>query len=210
MRTFAIVLALTVPAPAQDSSRDSMESKLKNLRISLDFKDAPLEAVVDYLREVSDLNTFVDSKVREKNVVVNLKVTDIALRSALTLMLKPHDCETMIKDNVLMIMTREDVVDKTLKMELYDCRDILYPIQDFPGVEIVLNVDGGVDSFAPAPEPAGEMPIEELVKAHTGGKSWDENPKCTARLQNGLLVVRNTPEVHRQVVRLLDLLRRHK
>jgi hypothetical protein len=96
-------------------------------------------------------------------------------------------------------------------MEIYDCRDILYPIQDFPGVDIQLAQDsiGTVIAGGDATT-SGEMPIEELVKAHTGGRSWDDNPKCTARLQNGLLVIKNTPEVHKQVVRLLNLLRRNK
>jgi type II secretory pathway component GspD/PulD (secretin) len=210
MRTLAIAAALALPLAAQDPARETMEAKLKNLRITLDFKDAPLEAAVDYLREISDMNIFVDAKVREKNLVVNLKVGEIALRSALKLMLGPHGCDTMIKDNVLMIMSRDDVADRTIKLEIYDCRDILYPIKDFPGVDVQLAVTGDVTFIPDGEETGGEMPIEELVKAHTGGKSWDENPKCTARLQNGLLVVKNTPEVHRQVVRLLNLLRKHK
>jgi len=213
MRTLALVAALlaTLPAFAQDQTKEQYENKLRNLKITLDFKDAPLDAVVDYIREISDLNIFVDAKVREKNLNVSLKVSEITLRSAFSLMLKPHGCDTMYKEGVLMIMTQEDVADKTIKMELYDCRDILYPIQDFPGVDIQLAQDsigtviGGGDATA-----SSEMPIEELVKAHTGGKSWDENPKCTARLQNGLLIIKNTPEVHKQVVRLLNLLRRNK
>jgi type II secretory pathway component GspD/PulD (secretin) len=214
MRTAALAAALlagALPASGQDQTRQTMESKLRNLKVSLDFKDAPLDAVVDYLREISDMNIFVDAKVREKNLVVNLKVSEIALRSAFSLMLKPHGCDTMYKDGVLMVMTQEDVVDKTLKMEIYDCRDILYPIQDFPGVDIQLAQDsiGTVIAGGDATT-SGEMPIEELVKAHTGGRSWDDNPKCTARLQNGLLVIKNTPEVHKQVVRLLNLLRRNK
>ena len=48
------------------------------------------------------------------------------------------------------------------------------------------------------------------MKAHTGGRSWEENPKCACRLNNGLLIVKNTPEVHKQIVRLLDMLRSNK
>jgi hypothetical protein len=54
------------------------------------------------------------------------------------------------------------------------------------------------------------MPIEEMVRAHTGGRSWEENPKASIKMQNGLLVIKNTPEVHKQVRRLLDLLRANK
>ena len=119
---------------------------------------------------------------------------------------------TFFKDGVLMVMTLPDIADRTVRMQIYDCRDILHPIQDFPGVEFQLQVDGS--GIGPVIDPgggdAGEIPIAELVRAHTGGKTWDENPKFSINLQNGLLVVKQTPEVHRQVVRLLDMLRRNK
>jgi type II secretory pathway component GspD/PulD (secretin) len=210
MKTLALTLAVLAPALQQDRGRDEVDAKLRSLRVTLDFADTPLDAVVDYLREISDINLIVDSKVRERDLRVKLKVNDVALRSVLNLMLKPHGCDTMFRDGVLVIMNREDVQDRTLKLELYDCRDILHPITDFPGIDLDLGQGVGiVTQFEPSVE-AAEIPIEELVKGHTGGKSWDENPKCSCRMQNGILVVRQTPEVHRQVVRLLDLLRRNK
>ena len=208
MITLTLALAALLQ---QDPAKLEVENKLSNLRITLDFKDAPLESVVDYLREISGLNVFVDSKVAEKQIRVSLKVTEISLRSIFALMLRPHGCETMFREGVLMLMTKEDVADRTIKMELYDCRDILHPIVDFPGVEITLSVDGPGAGFVPDPgAETSEIPIAELVRAHTGGKTWDENPKASVNLQNGLLVVRQTPEVHRQVVRLLNLLRVNK
>ena len=64
--------------------------------------------------------------------------------------------------------------------------------------------------IAAAKDIGGEVPIEEMVRAHAGGRSWEENPKAVVKMQNGLLVVKNTPEVHKQVRRLLDLLRANK
>ncbi|HEX7901584.1 MAG TPA: hypothetical protein VF950_27745 [Planctomycetota bacterium] len=207
-----ITTLLLLATLQKDPALAETEAKLSNLKITLDFKDAPLETVVDYLREIADMNLFIDSKVAEKQIKVTLKVGEISLRSVLSLALKPHDCGTYFKDGVLMIMTLPDIADRTVKMQIYDCRDILHPIQDFPGVEFVLQVDGA--GIGPVIDPgtgdAGEIPIAELVRAHTGGKTWDENPKFSINLQNGLLVVKQTPEVHRQVVRLLDMLRRNK
>jgi len=204
------LLALALWAQAADPAKVEADSKLRNLRISLDFQDAPLETVVDYLREIAAMNIFVDRKVQERQIRVTLKVTDIALGSVFSLLLRPHGCDTMFRDGVLMVMTREDVADRTLRMQIYDCRDILHPIQDFPGVELQLAVDGGINTVMPDDAGGGEIPIAELVRAHTGGKSWDENPKASVALQNGLLVVKQTPEVHKQVVRLLNMLRANK
>jgi type II secretory pathway component GspD/PulD (secretin) len=209
MTTWAAIAAL-LPV-AQEPARQEAEARLRSLKVSLDFKDAPLESVVDYLRTVSDLNILLDSKVREKNPTVTLRVQDVSLKSALNLILRPLGCDTMFRDGVLMIMTREDVADRTLVLELYDCRDLLHPVKDFPGVDFELAPNGqGVVPFQEAGEGPAEMPIEELVRAHTGGRSWEENPRCTVSLRNGILVVRNTPEVHHQVRRLLNLLRRHR
>ena len=213
MRFLGCVLALALAHAAawpQSEVRTEYESKLNNIKVTLDFTNAPLDSVIDYLREISGMNIFVDSKVRDKQITVTLKVNEIVLRSVFSLMLKPHECGIFFKDGVLKVMLLADIADATLKMEIYDCRDILYPVQNFPGVDIDLAGGSGVLT-TPAPEEAGnEMPIEELVRAHTGGRSWEENPKTSVKMQNGLLVVKNTPEVHQQVRRLLDLLRANK
>jgi type II secretory pathway component GspD/PulD (secretin) len=193
----------------QDNTKGKVENKLKNIKVTLDFQNAPIDQVVDYLREISGLNIFVDSKVRDKQIVVSLKVQELTLKSIFDLMLKPQGCGVMFKDGVLQIMLQSEIDDRTMKMEIYDCRDILYPVQQFPGVDLDLGTVGVL--VQPPDETAGgEMPIEEMVRAHTGGRSWDENPKASIKMQNGLLVIKNTPEVHKQVRRLLDLLRANK
>ena len=207
----AAAVALTCGAvSAQDSVKGEYESKLNNIKVTLDFTNAPLDAVVDYLREISGMNIFVDSKVRDKNLNITIKVTEITLKSIFSLMLKPHDCGVMFKDGVLQVMTTPDIADKSMKMQIYDCRDILYPIAMFPGVDIDLGGGAGVLVQQPDVDAGGEVPIEEMVRAHTGGRSWEENSKAVCKMQNGLLVIKNTPEVHKQVRRLLDLLRANK
>ena len=167
-----LVLAATL-ALAQDNTKVEYESKLSSIKVTLDFTNAPLDQVVDYLREISGLNIFVDSKVRDKNIVVSLKVTEINLKSIFSLMLKPHGCGVLFKDGVLQVMLETDIADKTMKMEIYDCRDILYPIQQFPGIDLDLSTISGVIATPAEDAAGGEMPIEELVRAHTGGRSWE-------------------------------------
>ena len=203
------VLAATL-ALAQDNTKSEYESKLNNIKVTLDFQNSPLDQVVDYLREISGLNIFVDSKVRDKNIVVSLKVTEISLKSIFSLILKPQGCGVMFRDGVLQLMLEPDIADRTMRMEIYDCRDILYPIQQFPGIDLDLSTISGVVATPAMDEVGGEMPIEEMVRAHTGGRSWEENSKASIKMQNGLLVIKNTPEVHKQVRRLLDLLRANK
>ena len=139
-------------------------------------------------------------------------MSDISLRSVFRLMLEPHDCDVTYQDGLIKVMTKEDIVDKNVILRLFDVRDILYPIQDFPGVDLVLNGDslGVAMRMVTEDMGGGEMPIEELVRAHTGGTSWDENERTSVSLQNGLLIVKNTPTVFRQITRLLNMLRQNK
>ena len=48
------------------------------------------------------------------------------------------------------------------------------------------------------------------MRSHTGGRRWEENRVASIKMQNGLLVIKNTPEVYKQVRRLLDQLRAKK
>jgi hypothetical protein len=41
------------------------------------------------------------------------------------------------------------------------------------------------------------------VKENTGAGSWDSNPRAAITLANGMLVVTQTPMVHREVESLL-------
>ena len=213
MTTLMALVAVTLSATApQDRDRKEIENKFRNIRITLDFQDAPLDSVVDYIREVSSLNFFVDTKVRDMDVMISLKVSDISLKSVFRLMLEPYGCAITYKDGLLKLMTKDDIDHHDVKLRLFDVRDILYPIQDFPGVDLVLSGDslGVAAQMMDIQEQPAEMPIEELVRAHTGGNSWDENERASVSLQNGLLIVKNTPEVFRQITRLLNMLRRNK
>ncbi len=214
--TAAFVAVLALPAAAQDKkesdviARQQIEAKLKNLRITLDFKDATLQAVCDYLREIADLNLFVSNKVEGQGDNLSIKVTDITLKSVLSLVLKPKGLTYMIKDGVLLITTQEEANEDVI-MEIYDVRDLLYPIKDFPGVDISLATDAiGTTAVAEEGGEGSVMALEEIVKAHTGGKTWEENTKASCSLQNGLLVIKQTREVHKQVRRLIGQLRAYK
>lgn len=213
MRALGMAAAMAISCGsvwAQETVKAEYENKLNNIKVTLDFANAPLDSVVDYLREISGMNIFVDSKVRDKQLVISIKVNEISLKSVFSLMLKPYGCGVLFREGVLQVMLQGDIDDKTMRMEIYDCRDILYPLQNFPGVDLDLSQGAGVVVAAPPEDPAGEMPIEEMVRAHTGGRSWEENPKAVVKMQNGLLVIKNTPAVHQQVRRLLDLLRANK
>lgn len=46
-----------------------------------------------------------------------------------------------------------------------------------------------------------------MVRENCGGRSWDEDPRASASLINGLLYVTQTARVHREIGELLPRLR---
>ncbi len=199
-----LCLAMALMALVQADPKDKeIEAKLKNLRLTIDFKDATLDALADYLRDVADLNIVISAKV-EKRDGITIKVTDLPLKSILGLVLKPRDLMWIVKDGVLTICTK---IEDPVVLEIYDVRDLLYSPPDFPGVEKTL--EGAAFDDPPMATTTVEFPLEELVKGHTGGKSWDE-PGRTIMLSNGLLVVKQTKAAHAQIRRMLGELRKMK
>lgn len=208
------ILALTASAAwpqdgAKDPVRAEVAAKLRNVRVSLDFRQAPLESALDVMRELAGINMIVGPKARALEAKVTIKVQDLPMRAALRLMLASHDLTWDFRHGVVFITTREEAMDAVVT-EIYDVRDLTHPVASFPGVELDL-VPGGLGVVASVePEAGPEMPVVDLVKAHTGGKSWDENPRASINLHGGLLVVRQTREVHRQVQRVIGKLRGFK
>ncbi len=221
MKTMLMTMAAfvaAIPAAAQDrkgetdlAARQAIDAKLRNLRVTLDFKNATLQAIADYIREIADINLIISNKVEAKGDDITIKVQDLPLRSVLSLILKPKGLTYLFKDGVLMFTTQEEANEDVI-MEIYDVRDLLYPIKDFPGVDISLATDSiGTTALDTGAEVEGlVIPLEEIVKGHTGAKTWEENPKASISLNNGLLVVKQTRTVHKQVQKLIGQLRNFK
>jgi type II secretory pathway component GspD/PulD (secretin) len=206
------VLAVAIPAAArpQDEESKTLRAKLKSIRLDVDFTNFTVTQLADYLREVAGINIVVDPKADEIKTPLAMKAKGVTIQSILSLLLKPNQIAFVVEDGVLKIVP-ESKLKSEIKLEIIDVRDVLFPIRDFPGTDISLLADSAGVAFSPAAdETAPEFPIVDLIKAHTGGKAWDENPRTSLQLNNGLLFVRQTPEVIAQVRRLVAYLRQYK
>jgi hypothetical protein len=217
------ILASTARAQGEDVDPKKQEilNKLNNQRISLDFSGVPLDDALNYIRDVTNINIVVDgevhTKLSEDQLKVNLKVKDLLLKSALKLMLQAKDLTASYKEGVLVILPK-DKVNAAVVTRVYDVRDLLFKLQDFPGPKVELAApNGGTPltgaTFSLDSEPKSTITedfITELVKSNTGDKSWDDNPNCSITLANGLLVVTQSKKTHTEVDRMLNLLRQFK
>jgi general secretion pathway protein D len=112
-----------------------IEQKLKT-PVLLQFDNAPLSQVMDYLAQMAGVNLHLDPQgLADEGVTTNDPVTinlsqEISLKSALNLVLEPLHLSYMIKDEVLKI-TSEQYRDGDLYQQVYNVADLVVPIPNF-------------------------------------------------------------------------------
>ena len=183
--------------------------KLHSIRITIDMQNAPLTAIVDYIREISGLNIHISGIDNPDAEMISFKVQDIVLDGALRLMLQPRNKAYMVRDGVVLITTA-DALKKRVKLDLYDVQDLTYGMADFPGVDISLANDSIGTAVAAGEEAKQQFTGEDLanlIKNTIHKDQWEEADGKSIQFQNGLLIVRNSVEMHKQIRKFLSDLR---
>ena len=155
---------------------------------TLDFQSTPLEKAVAYLKDLHKIEIQLDTKALEDagqgtDTPVTRKLSGLSLRSGLRLMLGSFDLTYIIKDEVLLITTKEvaeaELVTRT------------YPVGD-------LSDEGDYDSLVEA--------ITSTAKPQTWNKVG--GPAQIAVVEScASLVISQTQDMHDEVLQLLRSLR---
>src|SRR5690606_27954925 len=112
-----------------------IEQKLRT-PVSLQFHDAPLADVMNYLARLAQVNLHLDPQgLAEEGVTTTTPVTidlsqEISLKSALNLILEPLHLSYVIKDEVLKV-TSEQLRDRHVYTVTYNVADLVIPIPNF-------------------------------------------------------------------------------
>lgn len=215
--------AFALPARAEDvdNSKKEILGKLESTKISLDFNDAALEEVIDFLHEVTGINFVMSKTVQEKSrggeLKVDIRLDELPLRTALKLMLDMHDLTLIYRKGVLVVVTKEEH-GAELDMRMYDVKDLLMKIRDFPGPGLELS--SGEEGSSPTTgliEPEdGEHPFDDpeslvnIIRNATGGDSVWSKDGASITISNGLLIVVQSQEVQKEVQELIVSLRQFK
>jgi len=219
MKTMAALMAMAALAWAGDSREDAVR-KLDTMKVTVDFQDVRLPEAMDYLREVTGLNMILMPKAMEKegDSKLRLKVKDLSVKSVLKLMLASRGLTVSWRDGALVVLPKEDLQDSTT-MRMFDVRSLMVKLQDFAGpkVELVgpnnktnLSNVGIVVIDEPTPPPVDQDMMITLIKENTGSGSWDSNPKAAITMNNGVLVISQTPSVLREIEALIGLLGQYR
>lgn len=200
-----IVAAILLAAAAAGDSREDIARKL-DAKISINLRTARLADALEIFRSATGLN-FVT--VDGAETAVSLAVRDVSVRSALRLLLASADLGAAVENGAVVIRNRRALAT-SVTLKVYDVRTTLAQLQDFPGPDIALA--GGHRCLCMCfhdPGVSGVSPddLVDLLRIHTGGNSWDQNPRASITFRGGLLYVTQTPRVHQEIETLLARLR---
>lgn len=207
---------------ASSPRREEVLAKLDNLKVSLDFTDAHLADVLNFIRDFSGIDFYIDPKVQERyaddQTKVSLKVRNLPLRSALKLLLDGKRLSAVYREGVMVVMLKEDV-DKEVVLRIYDVRDLLMKVEDYQGPRIDLKppsqtdgLGGSVFTLGSDPDKTPLTPefIIDMVTKNCGVDTWESNPNASIDLNNGLLVVSQSKRVHAEILRFVGTLREYR
>lgn len=195
------------------SELDKQASLLLERKITFPFKEpTPLSEIIQFIRyTIPNINIRIDTNViTDPQETFQYNVVGIPLGWALKDMLSLKNWGYFIMDGVIVISSSEKVLEQQMEIRWYDILDLTVPIVDFPAPEITM-------SGMPAEEgaEAGQIPkmkgteLVDLIKSTTAKNEggWDPPRDITFQETTGVLVVTHTPEVHKQIDKLLKQVR---
>jgi hypothetical protein len=206
-----ISIGEVIAQPALDSQSDNLPAKGDPLRVidnptieealgkvvDLDFKDTPLDKVVEDLRNRTGVRFVLAKQVLADSAVstdtpVSFRCQGLKLRLGLDLMLDEMALTWMVRDGAIFFTTAEDAEEKG-PVRVYLIADL-------------------VDRDAASGEPRGIDPdrLIRLITTSIAPDSWEDvgGEGGIDSLASDRVVVRQTLHVHWQLAEILRLLRR--
>lgn len=158
----------------------------------LEFHDAPLEEVVDFLRREYRLEIQLDETALDDLGIgtdepVTCRIHNVSLMSGLRLMLKQLELTYVITDETLLVTTEEEA-ETRLTIGIYPTRGVAKDKREL--IELV-----------------------DVVIATVASETWADSGGGEAKLrplEAGFLVVSQTQAVHEELIEFLSALRRAK
>ncbi len=206
--------------PSASADTDAILERLSEIRVPARFgaqnDGAPLEEVAAYLQNVSGVNFVISPKVKDEldddETSVQLNLPERSIRSLLNIITEVREnLRWKVEDGVVKFVTVEELVGGQV-LRMYEVRDLIRPITDFPGRDINIDPSGGVPEIDEDIEEREALVITEdsldlLVRENVSPESWDADPANSLRISAGTMVVNQTPAVQAQIQDLLNDLR---
>ncbi len=207
---------------ADDFENQSVLARLDEVRFAPQFvgedgEGAPLADVAAFLQTLTGINFVISTSVREdlgeEETMINLQLPEYSVQKILDLISETNEAlKWKVQDGVVKFVTAEEMVGGQ-ELVMYEVRDLIRPIKDFPGAEINIEPSGGISYPEEEVEEreagvvTGDL-LDELIRNNIAPESWDADPANSLAInENGVMVVNQTPAVHEKISKLLSDLR---
>jgi tetratricopeptide (TPR) repeat protein len=114
------------------AARLELERKAKEVIPKIDFKEAQLKEVIEFLAVSNDINIVIDETVVPRNETVTIYLTNIPLDEALDIILRTKGLKYRFEENIIWITTEEKLLEEDLVVRVYDVQDLVGKLFDFP------------------------------------------------------------------------------
>jgi tetratricopeptide (TPR) repeat protein len=205
-----------------DAENEVVMARLEEVRFAPQFvgedgEGAPLVDVAAFLQTLTGINFVISTAVREdlgeEETMVNLQLPEYSVKKILDIIAETNESlRWKITDGVVKFVTSEEMVGGQ-ELVMYEVRDLIRPIKDFPGAEINIEPSGGISypdediEEREAGVVTGDL-LDELIRNNIDPETWDQDPANSLAInENGVMVVNQTPAVHEKISRLLADLR---
>lgn len=206
---------------ASDAENEGVLARLEEVRFAPQFvgedgEGAPLEDVAAFLQTLTGINFVISTAVREdlgeEETMVNLQLPEYSVKKILDIIGETNESlDWRITDGVVKFVTSEEMVGGQ-ELVMYEVRDLIRPIKDFPGAEINIEPSGGISypdediEEREAGVVTGDL-LDDLIRNNIDPESWENPANSLAINENGVMVVNQTPDVHEKIRQLLTDLR---
>ncbi len=216
---FALVFGPTLTAGAGSMPKTLRDQLLvlSDRRVNINFEDLPLQDAVSFFTSATGVNLVLAPALYEENdkddLRITLTLTHVSVRTALTIIMELKGLASVYRHGVIMITTPKDARGKPV-LRLYSISDLTVRIRDFPAPDLMLR-PAGADDFGniggieeEGQESAFADPdvIMDLITENTGSGTWEDDG-VRISVNERFVIVRTYPAVHREIGRLLNLLR---
>ncbi len=194
----------------------AIQNKLDTLKIDLDFTDANLYDILDFIREFAKINIDIAPEVKSEGIAdktITFQMKGLPLKNVLKLLLRQYSLDYNF-DNQVLVVTKPELAEGKPVLEVHDVRDLLRTIPDFPGpdIQIALGTEEGVSAaFAESEQKSAitAEALQDLIKGNIAPTSWEErgDQVSIALTGNGQLLVVHTPAVQGEIRKFLSNLR---
>ena len=228
---------------AQDQSLDSEANRIAREKlqqpIPVEFRANQFQNVIEYLRNVTGANVFVqwtalEAAGIERETPITMQLQNVAAEKALRLVLDEAGGDLVklgytIDEGVVVIATKEFLAQKT-ELRTYDIKDLVVQIPSFAEApefdlnQIAADPSGGggggqsifedVDQDSEDQLPRSEriLQIMDLIRNSIDPENWRSAGGLTSSMEelNGTLIVNTTAENHVDMASLLRRLREQR